>query len=284
GTGLLFLSLGLASTLGVYLMEAGKKELYILTVGLGAFGVISLLAGWLNQQNRQEGGFMEVMNDLYRMPKTMAQLALVQFFSWFGLFAMWIYTTGAVTASVFGATDTTSAAYNEGADWVGVCFAVYNGVAALVAFLLPPLAKRTSRKIVHLICLICGGIGLASIFFVTSKNALLFSMVGVGIGWASILSMPYAILSGALPPHKMGVYMGIFNFFIVIPQLVAASILGFLVGSLFEGEAVFALLVGGVAMVGAGFLTLLVRDIDEERLKAAGEDPNLTNYFNRKRG
>ena len=280
----LFLLIGLLTTAGVYYLSLGKKELYILTVGLAGFGLISLLAGLLNQQGKTHGGFMEVMGDLYTMPKTMAQLALVQFFSWFGLFAMWIYTTAAVTSTIYGTTDTTSAAYNEGADWVGVCFAVYNGVAALVAFLLPVLAKRSSRKLVHLVCLTLGGLGLASIYVVNDPNLLLLSMVGVGIGWASILSMPYAILSGALPAHKMGVYMGIFNFFIVIPQLVAASILGFLVGELFGGASVYALLVGGVAMVGAGFLTLLVDDVDERRLReAAGEDPNLTNYFNRKR-
>lgn len=280
----LFLVLGAAATTLVYFLSLGKKELYILTVGLGVFGLISLVAGLLSQQSRTEGGFMEVMSDLYRMPKTMAQLAVVQFFSWFGLFAMWIYTTAAVTSTIYGTTDTTSIAYNEGADWVGVCFAVYNGVAALVAFLLPELAKLTSRKIVHLICLVLGGLGLASIYVVKDPNLLLVSMVGIGIGWASILSMPYAILSGALPAKKMGVYMGIFNFFIVIPQLVAASILGFLVGELFGGEAVNALLVGGIAMVGAGFLTLLVDDVDERRLReAAGEDANLTNYFNRKR-
>jgi maltose/moltooligosaccharide transporter len=279
--GLGFLVAGMLSTWAVDSLSLGKKELYILTVGLAAFGLISLLAGLLHRQGKSEGGFMEVMSDLYAMPKTMAQLAVVQFFSWFGLFAMWIYTTAAVTSSIYGTTDTTSAAYNEGADWVGVCFAVYNGVAALVAFLLPVLAKHSSRKLVHLICLVLGGLGLASIYMVHDPNLLLLSMVGVGIGWASILSMPYAILSGALPAHKMGVYMGIFNFFIVIPQLVAASILGFLIGELFDGASVYALLIGGLAMVAAGGFTLLVDDVDERRLQALGEadDPNLTNYF-----
>ncbi|RMG69065.1 MAG: MFS transporter [Bacteroidetes bacterium] len=283
--GLGFLLTGILTTLLVNQMSLGKKELYILTVGLAAFGVISLVAGMFSRQTKTEGGFMEVMQDLYTMPKTMAQLAIVQFFSWFALFAMWIYTTAAITSSIYGTTDASSAAYNEGADWVGVCFAVYNGVAALVAFLLPPLARATSRKTVHLICLLLGGLGLASIFFVSDPNMLLLSMVGVGIGWASILSMPYAILSGALPSQKMGVYMGIFNFFIVIPQLVAASILGFLVGQLFEGHAVYALLIGGVSMALAGLLTLLVDDVDERRQRAAaaGTDPNLTNYFNRRR-
>lgn len=263
----LFAIMGVAATWWVMEIE-GNKELYIVTVGLIAFGLFQLVAGLMASRNSREGGFMEIMNDLLRMPATMAQLAVVQFFSWFALFSMWIYTTAAVTESVFGATDPTSAAYNEGADWVGVCFGVYNGVAAIVAFALPALAKRTSRKFVHSLSLICGGIGLASIYFVTDQYMLLASMVGIGIGWAGILSMPYAILSGALPQHKMGVYMGIFNFFIVIPQLVAASILGYLVSSLFEDHAIYALLIGGISMVLAAFLVYFVQDKDEERIKS----------------
>ena len=194
------------------------------------------------------------------MPTTMKQLVWVQFFSWFALFSMWIYTTQAVTGHIYQATDTTSELYNTGADWVGVLFTVYNGVAALVAFLLPIVAKKTSRKVTHLIALVLGGIGLISIYFISSPNLLLLSMVGVGIAWASILSMPYAMLSGALPAKKMGYFMGVFNFFIVIPQLVAATILGFMVKSLFNSQPVYALIVGGFAMILAGFLTLRVKD------------------------
>jgi maltose/moltooligosaccharide transporter len=165
-----------------------------------------------------------------------------------------------VTANIYGTTDTTTAAYNEGANWVGIMFAVYNGFAALVAFLLPVLAKFTSRKITHMIALIAGGIGLASIFVIRDPNLLILSMLGVGLAWASILSMPYAILTGCLPQNKMGTYMGIFNFFIVIPQLMAASILGFFVKNLFDGQPVYALVLGGISMVIAGLLTLTVED------------------------
>jgi maltose/moltooligosaccharide transporter len=150
--------------------------------------------------------------------------------------------------------------YNTGGDWIGVMFAVYNGVAALVAFLIPVLAGYINRRRTHMLCMLIGGFGLASVFLFRNPNMLLVSMACVGVAWASILSMPYAILSGALPLRKMGVYMGIFNFFIVIPQLVAASILGFLVLRFFGNDPIWALLVGGLSMALAGILTLRVND------------------------
>jgi maltose/moltooligosaccharide transporter len=198
------------------------------------------------------------------MPRTMKQLAWAQFFSWFALFAMWIYTTAAVTSHIYGTTDTTSALYNEGANWVGVGFATYNGVAALVAFAIPPLARWSSPRVAHIICLLCGALGLFSIYFVHQPMLLLGSMVGVGIAWASILAMPYAILTGALPPSKLGYYMGVFNFFIVIPQIVAAALLGVIVGRFLGGQAIYALLIGGGSLVLAAALMLRVRE-DPER-------------------
>ncbi|WP_347158359.1 MFS transporter [Pontibacter chitinilyticus] len=210
------------------------------------------------------GGIREAVMGIFNMPTTMLQLAVVQFFSWFALFSMWIYTTSALTSHVYGATDPTSALYNQGADWVGVCFAVYNGVSAVFALLLPAIARATSRKITHLICLVLGGLGLISIYFITNPMLLLVSMVGVGIAWASILSMPYAILAGALPAKRMGYYMGVFNFFIVIPQIVAGSILGFVTDNVFGGEAIYALVLGGCAMIVGGFLTLIVKDVDAQ--------------------
>lgn len=210
-------------------------------------------------------GIKATVSGIFSMPKTMLQLAVVQFFSWFALFSMWIYTTSALTSHVYGTTDPTSALYNQGANWVGVCFAVYNGVSAVFALLLPALANVTSRRLTHLICLVLGGIGLISIYFIKDPNMLLLSMVGVGIAWASILSIPYAILAGALPAKRMGYYMGVFNFFIVIPQIIAGAILGFVTDHLFGGEAIYALVLGGCSMIVGGLLTLIVKDVDWQR-------------------
>jgi maltose/moltooligosaccharide transporter len=239
-----------------------EKELYILGGGLAVYGIIQFITYLLSKSGRTKNGLVEIMTDMINMPKTMGQMAVVQFFSWFALFAMWIYTTAAVTGHVYGTSDTTSALYNEGANWVGVLFGIYNGFAAIVAFGLPVLARYTSRKLTHSISLIIGGIGLLSFYFITNPNLLLVSMVAIGVAWASILSMPYAILTGSLPANKMGVYMGIFNFFIVIPQILAASILGFLMRRFFDGDAIWALVAGGISMIIAAATVFFVDDID----------------------
>jgi maltose/moltooligosaccharide transporter len=168
----------------------------------------------------------EILGGFAKMPKTMVQLAAVQFFTWIALFAMWIYTTNAVGENVFGTTDAQSAAFQEAGNHVGVMFAVYGGVSALAAFILPVFARYTSRKVVHLTCLVIGGVSLFSIYAIHDLNTLFVPMIGVGIAWASILTMPYAILAGALPAKRMGYYMGVFNFFIVIPQIVSGLLLG----------------------------------------------------------
>ncbi|MBA4853541.1 MFS transporter [Emticicia sp. BO119] len=283
-------------------------------------------------------GFRETFIGIFKMPKTMAQLAVVQFFTWFGLFAMWIYSTNAVTSTKYdmkvekGLVTKMETAlhtklqspqlgdkeakifkslqadineineyranqnpvtisinlanyfeenkenilnteeiselkrvkqeYNDGADWLNVCSSVRNGVAALFAFIIPLIALRTNRKITHMICLIIGGIGLISIYYVTNPQLIILSMGMVGIAWASILSMPYAILSGALPANKMGYYMGVFNFFIVIPQIVAATILGFFTMKVFGANTLYTIVLGGVSMILAGLLALRVEDKD----------------------
>ena len=241
-------------------------ELFVLSFGFVIFGLLIFLARFLKKKGYNKNGFVVIFDDFLKMPQTMKQLAVVQFFSWFALFAMWIYTTPAVTRHIFGTTDTYSAKFNEGANWVGICFAVYNGVAAIFAFILPILARKTSRKITHIISLIAGGLGLISIFFFKNPDMLLLSMIGVGIAWASILSMPYAILTGALPSNKMGVYMGIFNFFIVIPQILAASVLGFFTKTLFNGDATYTLILGGISMMLAAVIVIFVNDVDEKNV------------------
>lgn len=235
--------------------------LIVLFGGISLFGLLQVLSGLLTKE-KQQIGFVEVINDLYKMPKTMVQLSFVQFFSWFALFAMWIYTTPAVTHHIYGATDNVSELYNEGANWVGVLMAVYNGFAAVMAFAIMWIAKKTSRKFVHMLSLVIGGISLASFYVIKDPQVLLISELGIGLAWASILAMPYAILTGSLPSNKMGVYMGIFNFFIVIPQITAAAILGFFVRNLFGNEAIYALLLGGLSMIVAGIFVMFVKDED----------------------
>lgn len=344
--GPVFLVVGLLLSAAVY-FGGWKQELYIVTGGFCVLGLLLLLSVALQKKGNMANGLVVVMDDLYAMPKTMKQLAAVQFFSWFALFSMWIYTTSGVTSHLYdmhlsvdevaaleqsaavieakgihpdweaayagvlrdfesyrsdilaGADEVVGTMrtvnffisygelgdlseslgerltvirkeYNTGADWVGIAFAVYNGVAAIVAFALPVVAKWTNRKVTHAAALICGALGLASVYFLPGPNWMLLSMLGVGIAWASILSMPYAILSGALPAEKMGLYMGIFNFFIVLPQLLAASILGLLVTGLFGGQTVLALMLGGATWVVAAVLTLFVDDVDDpDRVKAS---------------
>ncbi|MYM24150.1 MFS transporter [Duganella sp. FT135W] len=221
------------------------------------------LAAFRAEQQRARGpahALVEIFSGFGKMPKTMVQLAVVQFFTWIALFAMWIYTTNAVSENVFGTTDAQSEAFQQAGNHVGVMFAVYGGVSALAAFILPVFARRTSRKTVHLTCLVIGGASLFSIYAIRDLNMLFVPMIGVGIAWASILTMPYAILAGALPANRMGYFMGVFNFFIVIPQIVSGLLLGFVTKYWFEGHAVKTLMLGGVCMVVAGVLTLIVRD------------------------
>jgi maltose/moltooligosaccharide transporter len=262
----LFLVGALFSSL-VYFLSL-EKELFVLGIGIIVFGMIFLFASRYISQGRSYLGFVHIAKDFITMPKTMVQLAWVQFFSWFALFAMWIYTNSAVTSHIFHSTDPTSQAYNDGADLVGLLFGIYNGIAALAALLLPVVAKYTSRRITHLIALTLGGIGLISFYFITDPFWLWFSMVGIGIAWASILSVPYAMLSGSLPPEKMGYYMGVFNFFIVIPQIIAGTVLGFLLTHAFHSQSILILVTGGFSMIIAGLLCLRVADKEEVEIQS----------------
>ncbi|MFH6972169.1 MFS transporter [Flavobacterium petrolei] len=213
----------------------------------------------------KESSLLDIFDDFRKMPTTMRQLSWVQFFSWFGLFGMWVFTTPAIAHHIYGLpiSDSKSEAYQNAGDWVGVLFGIYNLVSAFYAFALPYIAKKFGRKLTHSISLIIGGLGLISIYFVPNENWLILSMIGVGIAWASILSMPYAILAGSISPMKMGVYMGIFNFFIVIPQIVNALIGGPLVKYIYNDNAIFALVTSGVSFLIAAILVVKVKDVDD---------------------
>jgi maltose/moltooligosaccharide transporter len=229
-------------------------------------------------------GFAEIFSGIREMPATMRQLAVVQFFTWLGLFCMWMFFGLMTSYHVFGAANERDPRFTDGQAWGGNAFAVYSIVCFLVAFLLPPLARRTSRKTVHVVSLVCGAAGLLSVYAVHDRNLLLLSMVGVGVAWASILSMPYAILSTALPAARMGLYMGIFNFFIVLPEIVASLAFKPLMKAVFgEGSRIgpmYIVMLGGVCMLVAAACMAFVRDpggeVPEEAVIAGDEHEPLT--------
>ena len=255
-----------AGLLATYLVKtlAWYQGLYILSFGIAFYGALQIAAARHYAQGKINA-MVEIIYDLQNMPTTMKQLALVTVFTWFALFAMFIYTTSAVTSYHFGSTDPKSDLYNNGADWVGVLFAVWNATAALVAFLLPVLARKVGRVSTHVVCLFIGGLGLISMVLFKEPKLLLISMIANGIAWASLLTMPYAILSSAVPHRKMGVYMGMFNLFVVIPQILASAILGLLVRTLFQGQSIYAIVLGGVTMIVSGVLMMFVKDPKSEK-------------------
>jgi maltose/moltooligosaccharide transporter len=226
-----------------------------------------------NEGEQKESSLFDIFEDFKKMPITMRQLSWVQFFSWFGLFGMWVFATPAIAQHIYGLslTDSSSVEYQNAGDWVGILFGVYNLVSALYAFALPYIAKKIGRKRTHSLSLIIGGFGLISMYFMPDENWLIVSMMGIGIAWASILAMPYAILAGSISPKKMGVYMGIFNFFIVIPQIINALIGGPLVKYVYNDHAILALVTSGVSFIIAAFLVFKVKDVDDNILVDVNE-------------
>jgi maltose/moltooligosaccharide transporter len=221
-------------------------------------------------------GFGQIVKDFVNMPSTMRQLGLVQFFTWFALFTMWVFTTPALVEHVFqipvdadghpvGAAAEQAA--KDAGDWVGILFGIYNGVSAIYALMLPSIAAKLGRKGTHAFSLLAGGVGLISIFFIHDKNMLIVPMIGIGMAWASILAMPYAILAGSIPAGKMGVYMGIFNFFITLPQIVNGIFGGPMVKYLFEGHAIYAIVLGGIFMLCAALVVVFVKEQNNIRIK-----------------
>ena len=231
------------------------RMLYVLGGLFATWGLLLLLSTAL----RPDGLLGTLVRDIDNMPRRMRELVPVQFFSWLALFSMWTQTTPAVTQVHFGSTDPMSVPYNEGANWVSVLFAAYNVFAAVAAVAIPLMVRRFGVQVSHLISLFLGGAGLISFIVIRDPYWLLASMIGVGFAWASIVSLPYALLAGSVPSRKMGVYMGIFNFFIVIPQLVIAALMSALLKGFFGGQPIYALVIGGVSFFLAGLLALRVK-------------------------
>lgn len=219
----------------------------------------------INEVVSEKTGLKTIFEDFKNMPTTMRQLSWVQFFSWFGLFGMWVFAVPAIAQHIYGlpVSDSSSVSYQNAGDWVGILFGVYNLISAFYAFALPFIAKKIGRKRTHALSLIIGGLGLLSIYIMPDKNWLILSMVGIGIAWASILAMPYAILAGSISAKKMGVYMGIFNFFTVIPQIINALIGGPLVKYAYGDQAIMALMVSGFSFLIAATLVFKVKDVDD---------------------
>jgi maltose/moltooligosaccharide transporter len=259
----LWLVAGLAVIAGVAFWGL-EKEVYLLGALLAGYGLLSAVAISMAKQGNVTGMLTSIVGDFSGMPDVMKRLALVQFFSWSALFIMWINTTPVVTQYVFGSSDTASAAYNEGANWVGWLFAAYNAVAAVAALtLLPLLARKLGKAKTHVVGLLCGAAGFASFFVIRDPELLLVSEIGIGIAWASILAMPYAILASSLPQAKLGIYMGLFNVFIVVPQLLVATVMGSIMKAFFPTEPIWTMAFAAGTLVLAALAMLRVRVADE---------------------
>ena len=246
------------------------QELYVLAALVAGFGAVQIAAGVLRARGHGENGFMEVVNDLFAMPATMRQLAVVQFFSWFAMFALWIYGVPAIADYHFGASDPATRAYQNAGDWWGMMSAVRNGLAAAAALGFVMIASRIDRRRLHGLNLALGAAGFAGMLLVRDPALLWVPQIGLGIAWASIVSLPYAILAGSVPARKMGIYMGIFNIFIVMPQLVAATLLGFLLTVFFDGAPIYAMMIGAASFALAALASLFVEDGTRASPVAAG--------------
>ncbi len=253
--GLIWAGIGGVAAFLVYHLGL-NKELYVLSGGLIGFGVLQLI----NQYASAGTMVREVLSDLFQMPKAMQRLAVVQFFSWIGLFIMWIYTSPVVTRYTFETTDVASKAFADGSDWWGIMAVVYNAVSAVAGFILPGLARKYGAPLTHALCLGIGALSFMGLFVIRDQALLLLPMVGIGFAWASILSMPYVMLADTLPQEKLGVYMGIFNFFITLPQLVTATLIGAMITGLFPGgEPIWTMLCAAITMALAATVMVIVR-------------------------
>ncbi|MDH3646758.1 MAG: MFS transporter [Gammaproteobacteria bacterium] len=213
------------------------------------------------------GYFAGLSHAFHNMPRSFVQLAPVQFFTWLGLFLMWFYLTVTVTEHVFGATDPNSSKYADGLAWANICFGFYSVVTFIFALAMPAIAHKIGKKMLHFFCLAVGGAALLSIYFIHDQYVLLLAMTGVGIAWASIVSMPYAMIAQDIPPRQMGIFMGLFNMFIVIPEIIAALGFGWVMRTLLDNNKLHAVMLGGGCLLLAALLTLL--------LVSGGDDPDV---------
>ena len=262
-TSVVWIAIGLSVLFAV--IEWGlEKEVYLLGGLLIAYGLANAAGIALARRGNASNMLANIVGDFSGMPLIMKRLAVAQFFSWSALFIMWINTTPVVALNFYGSGDPASADYQEAGNWVGVLFAIYNGVAAIAALtLLPLLASRVGKARTHLICLLVGSAAYASFLFLKDPKLLILSEVGVGIAWASILAMPYAILASTLPQRKLGIYMGLFNIFIVVPQLLVATVMGSIMKAFFPGEPIWTMLAAAIVM---GLAALAMLRVPDERL------------------
>ena len=263
-TGLAWIGLGAALALAVWHWSL-EKEVYLLAALLAAYGLAVNLAARRARQGKESSMLTGIVGDFAGMPPLMKRLALVQFFSWSALFIMWIHTTPVVASSHFGAASPLDPAYQEAGNWVGVLFAVYNGVAAFAALLLLPLLSARLGKVrTHALCLLAGALGFSGFLVVRDPTWLIACEIGIGIAWASILAMPYAILASHLPQAKLGVYMGLFNVFVVLPQLLIATVMGTVMKTFFPQAPIWTMAFAAGTLALAALLALRV-DPDQSR-------------------
>jgi maltose/moltooligosaccharide transporter len=258
GSSLVWIAAGVLVILGV-LEFALEKEMYVLGGLLIAYGLASVIAIQLARGGASSNMLAHIVGDFSGMPTVMKRLAVAQFFSWSALFIMWINTTPVVAQNFYHAPDTTGAIYQDAGNWVGVLFATYNGVAAIAALaILPWLARSIGKARTHMLCLLAGAAGYLSFLVIHDPKVLIVAEIGIGIAWASILAMPYAILASSLPQRKLGIYMGLFNIFIVIPQLLVATVMGTIMKAFFPGQPIWTMLAAGVVMAVAALAMLRV--------------------------
>ena len=265
GSSVVWIALGISVLFAVIEWRL-EKEVYVLGGLLIAYGIASIVAILLARRGNSTNMLAHIVGDFSGMPTIMKRLAVVQFFSWSALFIMWINTTPVVARNFYASPDPASAGYQDAGNWVGVLFAVYNGVAAVAALaLLPWLAKAVGKARTHMLCLLCGAAGFASFFVIHNPRMLVLSEIGIGIAWASILAMPYAILASSLPQRKLGIYMGLFNIFIVVPQLLVATVMGSIMKAFFPDQPIWTMLAAALVLAIAALAMLRVNPPDEAR-------------------